>query len=109
MPIPRKSGTSGSTSRSAPSEVTSRGRRFRRLRTTTARPSTVSKRVRVLWLALALLLACACSGPGARQVAGSVDQPSRPAAPRVATLGLDEDLRNLWNVVTDAGGGGEGQ
>jgi peptide/nickel transport system substrate-binding protein len=62
----------------------------------------------MLLVLLLSLNACSGSGSVAERPAGG-PPPAAPASPKVVTLGLDEDLRNLWNVVTEAGGGGEGQ
>jgi peptide/nickel transport system substrate-binding protein len=49
----------------------------------------------------------ACAGPPAAGVPSGSGQRAA-AAPKVAAIGLDEDLRSLWGVITDGGGGGEG-
>jgi peptide/nickel transport system substrate-binding protein len=57
-----------------------------------------------------VLVTSACAGPnplGQAQSEGG--QRTATQAPKVVTLGLDEDLRNLWSAVTDGGGGGEGE
>jgi peptide/nickel transport system substrate-binding protein len=54
----------------------------------------------------------ACVAPAAEPTRARSDAGQATAAtsaPKVVTLGLDEDLRNLWNVVTEGGGGGEGK
>ncbi len=58
-----------------------------------------------------VLITSACAGPNpsSQGQSASGQETAATAAPKVATLGLDEDLRNLWNAVTDGGGGGEGE
>jgi peptide/nickel transport system substrate-binding protein len=67
-------------------------------------------RTRLAALAVALILtACAGPPPPAPGQPAEGREAGARSAPKTAVLGLDEDLRNLWNVVTDGGGGGEGQ
>jgi peptide/nickel transport system substrate-binding protein len=68
--------------------------------------------LRIPFAGLALVLIVgACAGPTSlsRGQTATGQGMAATTSPRVATLGLDEDLRNLWNVVTDGGGGGEGR
>src|SRR5207249_945097 len=56
------------------------------------------------------MLVTACAGAGAPRTdrASGSDQVSQPVAgSKAITMALDEDLRNLWNVVTEGSGGSE--
>src|SRR5688500_871535 len=63
--------------------------------------------LKVLNAALLVGLLTACAGPPAPGVPSGSGQRAA-AGPKVAAIGLDEDLRSLWGVITDGGGGGEG-
>src|SRR6266545_2593183 len=67
--------------------------------------------VRISFAALMLVLVASACGPRPLSQGESTSSQGTTAmpVPKVATLGLDEDLRNLWNAVTDGGGGGEGE
>lgn len=68
-------------------------------------------RTSVVLLALASLVA-ACAGPvpTPADLRSGTDRSSRPAlGSKSITIGLDEDLRNLWNVATEGAAGSEGQ
>src|SRR3954468_8512000 len=57
-----------------------------------------------------IVLAAACAAPAARPGDRASTSSARPAAEaRTITIGLDEDLRNLWNVVTEGAAGSEAQ
>ncbi len=64
------------------------------------------------WVLLTLaFLVTACASPGrAPADRGSGAEPARPTpGVKAITIGLDEDLRNLWNVATEGAAGGEAQ
>src|SRR5262249_438289 len=62
-------------------------------------------------IALAVaIMACTAPGGDRRDRVSAPSASSAPsAAPKTLTIGLDEDLRSLWNVATEGGGGSEAQ
>jgi peptide/nickel transport system substrate-binding protein len=71
------------------------------------RASARARRVPIVVLVFTLI---ACSGSGATQGAparGTAADGDR--ASKTLTIGLDEDLRGIWNIVTEGGGGSEAE
>jgi peptide/nickel transport system substrate-binding protein len=70
----------------------------------------VTMQVAALMLMLTLVTS-GCVGPNqlSQRVPEDTHRAGSVETPKVLTLGLDEDLRNLWSAVTDGGGGGEGE
>src|SRR5207302_5681159 len=71
--------------------------------------STIVRMPLAALMLLSVTSACAGPNPSSQGQSATGHGTVATAAPKVATLGLDEDLRNLWNAVTDGGGGGEGE
>jgi peptide/nickel transport system substrate-binding protein len=59
-------------------------------------------------MAIATIIGCA--SPAVPRTSGSLPpagQEGSPVGPRTLTIGLDEDLRGIWHIVTEGGGGSE--
>jgi peptide/nickel transport system substrate-binding protein len=60
----------------------------------------------------AIVVITACASPAGPRDSGAAPPASGvtgPASPKTLTIGLDEDLRGVWNIVTEGGGGSEAE
>lgn len=66
-------------------------------------------RPRVFVAIASIVMACAAPVPNRSEQASGADRAAQTVGTKSITIALDEDLRNLWNVVTEGSGGSESQ